>query len=94
MHRLLPLQVAAQHKHRAGVTVIGTTGAVLPHRAAKLGHGQNHHIIHAITEVGDKCRDGLREIRQTLRELTVRAALIDVSIPSTYIRKRHFETDV
>jgi hypothetical protein len=93
-HRALRGQVATEHEHRAGVPVIGAARAVLPHRAPELGHGEDHHIVHAIAQVVHESRHALRKVAEAIGELPLRTALIHMRIPAPDIGEGHFEPNI
>src|SRR5207237_3327474 len=72
----------------------GAAITILARHAAELGHGENHDIVHLVTEVGDERGDRTREIVEPLRELTRRRSLIHVRIPAADIGKRDLESDI
>ena len=45
------LHAAAHHEHTVGVAVIGAAVAVFLRGAAEFGHGDNHHILHAVAHI-------------------------------------------
>src|SRR5881394_4224187 len=67
--------------------------AVLFHRAAKLGHGQNHDVVHALAKVGVQRSDRLTELPQQVAELTLLVAFVDVRVPTANVSERDFEAD-
>src|SRR5438552_215726 len=67
---LAALDVTADHEQRARVSMIGPAITVLARHPPELGHGENHDIVHLVTEIGDKRGDRAGEIVEPLRELT------------------------
>ena len=94
VHFLRGAQRSADQKHRARMSVIGAAGAVLLHRAAKLRAGQNHHVIHAVAQIGHQRGDALRKVAQASRQLPPCAALIHVRVPATHVGEGHFKPHV
>ena len=59
------VHVTAHRKEASRVAVIGAAVAVLPDGAAKLAHGEDHNIAHAVAKIGVKRGQTLRELLQT-----------------------------
>src|SRR4051812_24924933 len=78
------------------MTVISSTAAVLACGATKLGHREQHDIVHPRTEVDRECGDRLTKRPQKIRELSLRSALVRVRVPANIISgvgERDLETD-
>src|SRR5207237_1455503 len=86
--------VPANHEQRAGVTVIGAAIAVLAGHASKLGHRENHDVVHPVAEVSDQRRDRAGEIVETLGELAGGRSLIHVRVPAADVCERDLESDI
>src|SRR5687767_3756839 len=54
----------AHYHHRVCVSVVRAAITVLPHRPAKLGHGQNDHVIHSLAQVGVERSEAGTELLQ------------------------------
>src|SRR5437764_12999736 len=97
--RPLAVDTSAAHRtaddeHRVGVSVVCAACAVLSDCATELRHRQHDNVLHA--RGAEVCRervDALRELREKVRELSARAALCAVRVPSAYIREGDFQTD-
>src|SRR4051812_45663225 len=68
------------------MSVVGSAVAILLYRAAKLRHGNQDNVFHAVTHVQAKRRNSARELAEKIRK---QRRLIPVVIPATDIRKSH-----
>ena len=69
------------------MTVIRPARAVLRHGASELGHGQDHDVLHTVTQVVVQSPDSFAQLTQAARQLPLSPALANVRIPSTQIGK-------
>ena len=88
------LHRAAQHEHRVAVPVVGAAAAVLRHGAAKLRHGHDHGVGHAVAEVERERGQPAREVVEAIGDLTRGAAFVGVVIPLRAFGKRDLEAHV
>ena len=76
------------------MAVIGAAIAVLAGGAAEFRHGDDHRVFGQIAEVGPESAERLRELAQHIRDLSLRAAFVDVMVPSADVGKRHLHSQV
>src|SRR5262245_1296884 len=85
--------VAADHEHGVAVAVIRAAIAVLTDGAAEFRHGEDNSLFHPIAEIGDERGDAPAEVVEPRRQLPLRAALVDVGVPSAQLDERDLESD-
>ena len=69
------------------MTMIGAAIPVFFCSAAEFAHGNDNYVAHAIAQVLMEGRERLAEITEKVRELTLRAAFVDVIVSPTTIDK-------
>src|SRR5688572_20948959 len=74
--------LATQHEHHIGVTVIGSAIAVLARGATKLRHRDYDGIFQPIAEIAIKSTQAFAKLPQAIGQLTGSAPFIDVCIPT------------
>ena len=85
----------ADHKHRVSVSVVSPAISVFFGGAAKLRHRQDHNVVHALSEVGVKSRDGVAELLQQIAKLALTVSFVDVRVPiqTRCVRESYFQPD-
>jgi hypothetical protein len=84
---LAALHLRADDEHRPRVAVVGAARAVLARHAPKLGHRQDHDVVHAIAHVGDEGGNAVAKVTQSRGQLTRAAPLVHVRVPPADVGK-------
>src|SRR6266852_9659286 len=79
------LHRTAHYEHHVGVTVVGAAVTVFAGGAAEFRHGDNHGVLGEIAKVNPEGGERLRKIAQDICDLPLRAAFVNVMVPSTDI---------
>ena len=74
--------------------MIGAAIAILAGGAAEFRHGDDDRVFGQIAEVSPESAQRLRELAQHIRDLALRAAFVDVMVPSANVGKRHLHAEV
>src|SRR6516165_8876825 len=82
---------APKYKHQASVTVVGSVVTVLLRRAAKLRHGHQNDILHAVAHIGRKGRKRRAKLAQHVVQLV---RLVLMMIPATDFRESGFHARI
>jgi hypothetical protein len=69
------------------MSVVGTTGSVLPRGAAEFGHRYQSDITRIVTHILPECGNAVGELLQAVRKLTTAIPLILVGIPAANVGK-------
>ena len=76
------------------MAMIRAAVAMLAHCATEFRHRQNYNVVHALAQVGVERRDARAELLQKVAELAARVSFVDVRVPATNVRERHFQSDL
>src|ERR1019366_9782365 len=87
---LSALDACAQDEHDIGMPGVGTTCTVLLSRTSKLRHRHQRNVLRIVTHDVPKRCNRARKIAEAIRELSVDAALVLMSIPPIHISESSF----
>ena len=91
---LAAFHVAAENKHRVGVTVVSAAGAVFAGGAAELRHGDQGDVFGIVAQVAPEGGDGGGEVAEAVGKLAVDAALVLMRVPSADVGECGLDAEV
>src|SRR5215472_8826824 len=91
---LAAFDIAAHDEHTVGVAVVGSAIAIFLGGAAEFAQSDDDHVLHAVTHVLVKRRETSAKVPQKIGELALRAAFVDVVVPTAAIDEYNFDADI